>query len=73
MLPFTVYCSEVSLDEVRSAIMAVDPAVSPREVSRVLAGMFGVPDQGAEVSVGAVPHSEVALRLSQLGLQHLRQ
>ena len=70
---FTVHCSEVSLDEVRSAILAVDPAVSPREVTRVLTAMFGVPAQGSEVSLSAVPHSEVVVRLSQLGLQHVRQ
>ena len=73
MLPFTVCCSEVSLDEARSAIMAVDPAISPGEVARVLTAVFGVPDQGSEVSVSTVPHSEVVMRLSQSGLQHIRQ
>lgn len=75
LLPFTVCCSEVTLDETRSAILAVDPAISPREVARVLAAVFGVaPDQVAEASASStVPHSEVVLRLSQSALQHLRQ
>ena len=74
LLLLTVYCSDVTLDETQSAILAVDPAISPKEVARVLAAVFGVdPDQLAEASASTVPHSEVVKRLSQSGLQHLRQ
>jgi hypothetical protein len=65
--------SKVSIDELRSAILAVYPEISKDEVVRVLSQMYGVdPEQGQEATPDIkVATNDVLQKLIQLDIQQI--